>query len=228
MTSIMTSSISSQMISPITLTIGNFLGSFTVEMNPLPHDSNVMHVNIKIFDIWTIKVFFNTKRLVEEYPYEIQIFRNDNNVNDTPFAHRTFLKHISEVDQFVEKFQDWAHKKSYISFDDLKFKNNVAFLTKPNPISQEFTSILQITKHPKSDYYDISFADGASITYPRIKLGYLEKDDITHYMRWFTQWVDHFHEVEKYKFLSQTMASQKMTSQYITSQYMMWIASWNI
>jgi hypothetical protein len=225
MSSIMTSSITSPIVSPITshviLTIGDCISSFTVEMNPLPHDSSVMHVNIEIFDIWTLKVFFKTKYLVENNPFEIQIFRNYNNVNDTPFAHRTFLKTISEVEQFINIFRAWSHNFGHLSFNDLNFDNNVAFITRPNPISREFTAIFQITRGSHPGYYDISFADGIYNKNPRLKLVCLEKDDVTHYMRWFSQWAEHFHMVDNY---GVNTTSQQLAHEYIWNQYLSWIS----
>jgi hypothetical protein len=164
----------------------------TDTMKPLPHKPSVMHTNIEICDIWTLKVFFDTERPVEEYPYEVQIFRNDNNVNDTPFSHRIFLKYISEVDQFVEKFQKWAKQSLDITFNDLKFVNKIAIIARIDPISQD-TFKLKIIERPNPCYYDIYFEDGTNPS--KILIGYSEKDDVVHYMRWFAQWVCHYHEV---------------------------------
>jgi hypothetical protein len=217
MTSIMTS--------PITLTFGDFLSSFTVKMNPLPHDLSVLHTNIKIHDIWTLKVFYDTKCLVENNPFEIQIFRNYINVNDTPFAHRTFLKSIAEVEQFINIFRAWSHNFGHLSFKDLNFVEKSAFITLPNPISREFTAIFQITHGSHPGYYDISFADGIYDKNPRLKLVCLEEDDVTYYMRWFAQWTEHFHEVDNY---GVNTTSQELTCEYVWNQYLSWIASWEM
>jgi hypothetical protein len=232
MSSIMTPSITSPIISPIIspitssmiLTIADCISSFTFEMNPLPHDSSVLHVNIDIHDIWTLKVFFETKYSVENNPYEVQIFRNYTNVNDTPFAHRTFLKTISETEQFINIFWDWSHNFAHLSFDDLDFDNNVAFIMRPNPISREFTAIFQITHGSHPGYYDISFADGIYNKNPRLKLVCLEKDDVTHYMRWFLQWAENFNVVNNY---GVNTTNQQLTCDYVWNQYLSWIASWD-
>ena len=180
-------------------------------MKPIPHNPSLMHTNI-IQGIWTVKVFYKTEDCMGNPPYEVQIFRSDNNVNDTPFPYRTFLNDISEVAQFVEKFKNWADKKSYISFSDLKFYNNIAVVTRRNPVNSEYTATLQITKSPAGEYYNISFDRGVDTQGLRRLCCYCEKDDITHYMRWFTQWADHFHECDSVAIVS--------------DPYMKWIESW--
>jgi hypothetical protein len=207
------------MTSTMTLTIKDYPNSFTVTLNPLPHDSSIMHANIKIHDIWTLKVFVK-----ENDQYEVQIFRNDTNVNDTPFARRTFLQNISEVEQFIAIFKGWSMNHAYISFNDLQFVNDGALITRQNPIFRGIASTLWITRGSHPGYYDISFNDGIGNTRPSFKLTCLEKDDVTHYIRWFAQWVEHFNAINEYGV--NTTTSQQLTPDYIWKQYLSWIRSW--
>lgn len=203
-----------------------FSNSATIALKPLPHNRSILHANIKI-DIYTLKVFFNTECEVEKFPYEVQIFRGEINTNDTPFPHRKFLKEISQVDQFVETFQEWAQKSINISFDDLKFIDDIAILTHPHPEFHEVICNLTITKRPQSNYYDIGYCEVNSYdntVYPpftQLKYGYCETYDVTFYIRWFTQWIEHYHEAE-----SQDNITKGYNNRDKLDPYLSWISDW--
>ena len=187
------------------------MSNITLDMKLLTHEQNVLHVNIKIGDIWTLKVFYYQEDCLKKYYYEIQIFRANQNVNDTPFSHRTFLYDISEVDQFINKFQKWAQLTNTVSFYDLEFIDNTAIITKIDPMCESETFTLKITRH-RTDYYDIEYNLNDKFVN---KIFWCKKDDVTHYMRWFTQWVTHHRTVV---FLSYHECKN--------NPYYMWINNW--
>jgi hypothetical protein len=100
------------------------LNNTAIVFKPLRHDRTFLYANIKVSDIITLKVFFNTDSdvdnnvdsNVDSFPFEVQIFRGECNVNDTPFPHRKFMKDISQVDQYVILVQEWALKAAGINF----------------------------------------------------------------------------------------------------------------
>lgn len=206
-----------------------FLNSTVITLKPLRHNRSILHANVKVCDIWTLKVFLDTGCDVNSFSYEVQIFRAEENVRDTPFTYRTFLKDISQVDEFIKKFQEWAQKSTDLSFYKLKFINDVAVISKPHPEFSELTCNLQISKHlDEEDYYNIGYFemeinDGSTVpSFIQLKNGYCEKDDVTHYIRWFTQWIQHYNEE-----VSQGITKKRYVDNLDTfDPYLSWISYW--
>ena len=209
----------------------HFINSSTVTLNSLQHDSKILHANVKIFDakvddLWIIKVFFNIE-------YEIQIFRGENNVRDTPFAHRILLKDISQVKQFIEKFQEWAFSPKMefnTSFDDLKFDGDVAVISENHPeILENYQEsnvkcILEITKRPQKGYYDCAYYEINTVDNTHVshfKMLYCEKNDITHYMRWFRQWLEFYNDAQFCEYIANDYSNPEEVKSYLT-----WISEW--
>ena len=188
-----------------------------LQLKQLPHKHTILHTNVKIDDIWTLKVFFNTECPVGKPSYEVQIFRSENNVWDTPFMQRTFLKDISQVGDFIENFQEWAYFPN-LSFDDLKFVNDVAVITKNHPEFLNVTCNFKVIARPQKGYFDCSYYEidtKKKTVYPpppsQVKFRYCKKNDVTHYMRWFTEWLENYHEVK---------------DRDEDDSYMFWISEW--
>jgi hypothetical protein len=194
---------------------------------------NTLFAKVNILDakapgLWTLKVFVDNKF----NEYEVQIFRGENNVRDTPFEHRGFFKEPEQVEQFIKKFQEWAFSSKMefnTSFDDLKFVNGVAVISKNHPKISEYPEsnvkcILEITERPEEGYYDCSYysintVDETSLSH--FKLLYCEKNDITHYMRWFTQWLEFYNDVEFCEYIKNDYSNPDEVKSYLS-----WVSDW--
>jgi hypothetical protein len=193
-----------------------FNSSTDLQLKPLKDNSKILHVNVEIRDIWTLKVFFNTECPAGKAPYEVQIFRSHTGARDTPFSERTFLKDISQVFDFIENFQEWTFFQN-LSFDDLKFVDHIAVITKNHPEFSNVTCNFKVTMRP-DEYYDCSYYEvntEKNTVYPypcsQLKFRYCTKNDITHYMRWFAEWLENYHELEKGD---------------LNDSYLFWVSEW--
>jgi len=204
----------------------SFNFSRAATLKPLVHDMSILHTNVKI-GIWTLKVFIDTNYNTtdddaDNKRHEVQIFRGEDNVRDTPFADRTFFDDISKIDEFINKFDAWANMSAYVSFDNLEFVEGVAVISKLHPGSEDWTCIVQITERPEKGYYDLSYfetetdSDESSHPFPKFKYLYFEKDTVTHYMRWFAQWIEYYHRTK----------SQFKDYEEIPAEYLSWLYGW--